>query len=140
MVLGNRTAKIVEAFLLMASALAGPSGAQPRDQKIDVEESGKLVNEIVKVHNRGASVTSSPRAFDPDFYFFAATWPNPTGSPIIGYFAVNPWTGDVWNSAGCERITSKSLKRLQQDIRRRFHFKREEYTKLRAKKPLCATE
>jgi hypothetical protein len=140
MVASSRTARTIEALLLVVSAFAGASGAQPRKPRIDVGEAGKLVYEIVKVHNPGASVVNSPRAFDPDFYFFAATWPNPTGSPIIGYFAVNPSTGDVWNAAGCERLTSRSVKKLQQSIRKRFHFKREEYTSLRSKRPLCGTD
>lgn len=136
----KRIANGVELVLLIAAALVGTAVAQPPDRKIDIEEARKLVYEVVKVHNPGASVTSSPRAFDPSFYFFAATWPNPAGSPMIGYFAVNPWTGDVWNAAGCEHLTSKSIERLQQDIRRRSHFKREDYTKLRAKKPMCGAD
>ncbi len=114
--------------------------AQPPRQKISIDNARRLVYEIVKVHNPGADLISSPRSFDRDFYFFAATWPNPTGSPIIGYFAVNPWTGDVWNSAGCEHLTSKSLRKLQNDIRRRLHFGAGDYAKLRAKRPVCGAD
>ena len=136
----KRTSNRVEELLLIASALVAMAGAQPPDGKIGIEEARKLAYEAVKVHNPDATLISSPRAFDPDFYFFAATWPNPTGSPIIGYFAVNPWTGDVWNAAGCEHPTSKSIEKLQQEIRRRSHFKRGEYTRLRAKKPICDSD
>jgi hypothetical protein len=136
----KRTAYGVEVVLLIASALVATAVAQPPGRKIDIEEARKLVHEVVKGHNPDASITSSPRAFDPDFYFFAATWPNPAGSPMIGYFAVNPWTGDVWNAAGCEHLTSKSIERLQQDIRKRSHFKREDYVKLREKKPMCGAD
>jgi hypothetical protein len=123
--------------LLIASALVATASAQPPERRIGIGEARELAYEAVKAHNPGATLTNSPRAFDPDFYFFTATWPNPTGSPIIGYFAVNPWTGDVWNAAGCEHPTSKSIEKLQQEIRRRSHFKREEYERLRARKPIC---
>jgi|SRR5208283_5912598 len=138
----HRLATRVLASLAVALAVFGTPGAQPRDKRISLDEGRELASEIVKVHNPGpgVSLTSSPRGFDPDFYFFCATWPNPTGSPVIGYFAVNPWTGDVWNADDCEHLTSKSVQKTQADIRKRFHFKREEYAKLREKMPLCARE
>jgi len=140
MVASVRTGRTTKTVFWAVFAFAEISGAQSRRPKIDVGEAGKLVYEVVRVHNPGASIVNSPRAFDPDFYFFAATWPNPTGSPIIGYFAVNPSTGDVWNAADCQRLTSGPLGKLQKSIRRRFHFTREDYTSLRNKRPLCGTD
>jgi hypothetical protein len=136
----NRIGASFEVFLVATAISVGTATAQPSEEKIGVEEARRLVYEIVKVHNPGASLTNSPRPFDPDFYFLAATWPNPTGSPIIGYFAVNPWTGDVWNSAGCEHVTSRPLEKLQQVIRKRSHLKKEEYARLGAKKPMCGMD
>jgi hypothetical protein len=127
-------------FTLLLALVASMGSAQPPRQRISLEEARKLAYEVVKVHNPGAELNNSPRSFDPDFYFFAATWPNPNGSPIIGYFAVNPWTGDVWNSAGCEHFTSKALAKLQQGIRARLQVSRAEFVKLRAKKPMCGTD
>lgn len=105
-------------------------------QKISEEEARQLVYEVVKIHNPDAELTSTPRDDDPDFYFFAASWPNPVGSPMIGYFAVNPWTGDVWDG-GCRRLKSPSLKKHQASIRKRFRFNKKNYQKLRAKTPIC---
>jgi hypothetical protein len=127
-------------FVLLLLVGAGLERAQSQRQKISLREAKQLAYEVIKVHNAGADLINSPRSFDPDFFFFAATWANSSGSPIIGYFAVNPWTGDVWNSAGCEHLSSKRLERLQQDIRKRFHFSSEDYAKLRAKKPMCGTD
>lgn len=128
---------VLGVFLLIAPASGKTFGEQPREQKIGIAEARGLVYEAVKVHNRGAAVINSPRTFDPDFYFFTATWPNPTGSPIIGYFAVNPWTGDVWNVTSCERVTSRSLEKQCRNIEKRLQLKRDAYVRLRAKKPLC---
>jgi hypothetical protein len=119
---------------LTVSVSAGSPKHEPR--KINVQEARKLAYEAVKVHNPGADLSSTPRGDDPDFYFFAATWPNPAGSPVIGYFAVNPWTGDVWDE-GCRRLESPSLKKLQAQIRKRFGFRKGKYLELRAKKPVC---
>jgi hypothetical protein len=123
-------------FLTMVSSL-NDSKAQTEKQKISLDEARKLAYEAVKTHNPDADLINSPRSFDPEFYFFAATWPNPVGSPIIGYFAVNPRTGDVWDARSCELFTSPSLDKLQENIRKRLGIKRQDYLKLKTKKPMC---
>lgn len=136
-------------LLLMRAAAISAIGlyvAEPyntiasESQRVSLEEARKLVSEAIKVNNAGATLISSPRSFDPEFYFFAATWSNPSGSPIIGYFAVNPLTGDVLNAADCSRLTSPTLVRLQEAIRKRFHIERDQYLKLRSRNPLCGTD
>ena len=61
--------------------------------------------------------------FDPDgksgafFVFHGLTNPPVEGS--FGYFAVNPWTGDVWALWGCHRLSTPALRKSQAAIRRR---------------------
>ncbi len=113
---------------------------QTTNSRIEATEASKLVYEGIKKHNAGASIHAISNPYDQDFLYFQATWPNPVGSPVIGNFAVNPWTGDVWNAAGCERLTSRSLKSAQEGIRKRFHIAKAEYGKLHAKTPLCGKD
>ena len=135
----HRTRDARFALVLLVVLLAQPGGAsEVHARKIDLAEAPILVCLCLQEHNAGVELTNCARAFDPDFYFFAATWDNPSGSPIVGYFAVNPSTGDVWRPAGhCERVTSPALEKRQREIRKRFGFKRREYERLKRKTPLC---
>jgi len=54
----------------------------------------------------------------------------------FGYFAVNPWTGDVWALWGCHKLSTPALRKSQAEIRRRFtHEQLKQYTRLRRLKP-----
>ena len=56
---------------------------------------------------------------------------NPKGGPLqTYYFAVNPWTGDVWDGIACTRITSPKIQREQESIWKRSGLPEE------ARKPL----
>jgi hypothetical protein len=111
--------------------------AQDDARKIPLEEAQALAQEAMKVYYPGASLEYMP-LFDDGFYEFAALSDNLVASPNVGRFAVNPWTGDVWDAAGfCERLTAPSLEIHQQAIRERFKFATEEYADLRKKKPMC---
>ena len=69
------------------------------------------------------------------FYQFAVTWDNVKGSVVVGFFAVNRATGDVWKSAVCGRVESPGLRRLQDAIRKRIGLARGELRELGAKAP-----
>ena len=59
----------------------------------------------------------------------------------FGYFAVNPWTGDVWALWGCHKLSTPALRKSQAAIRR--HFGRNElkqYARPRRLKPECIVE
>src|SRR5260370_41672409 len=76
----------------------------------------KLVREALVTMNQDGPSVKITRFRDDharEFYTFDATWPNPDGDPLIGYFAVNPWTGDVWDLGGCKRITSSAIEKEQ---------------------------
>jgi hypothetical protein len=54
----------------------------------------------------------------------------------LGFFAVNPWTGDVWNIMQCKRISSPAARAMQNKIRKRFTAtEMEQYQKLSALMP-----
>jgi hypothetical protein len=129
------------AALLLLGRMEAP-GESPAQKRISLEEGRKLVYAIVAVHdpNHEVDISRVDNPYDVQFYYFEASWPNPAGSPHLGNFAVNPWTGDVFNADGCERLTSPSLKKLQDAIRKRSRLTREEYVRLRAKKPICGKD
>jgi len=112
------------------------SGQERSSRRVSIDTAKKLVYEAIKTHNRGADVSETEKSPDPAFYFFQATWPNPKGSPVIGYFAVNPWTGDVWDFGACRRLDSRSLRKLQEEARKLAGITTVNED-LRDKRPLC---
>ena len=122
--------------LLMSSSTASAKRERPQ---ISTEEARTLVYEALKAHNphHVVDVSRVENPYDPVYVYFEATWPNPAGSPHLGNFAVNPYSGDVYNADGCEGITSTSLKRIQESIRRRSPLTSEQYRKARRKRPIC---
>jgi len=79
-----------------------------------------------------------PYYWAPDFITFQAEIPHPTVGRIENrYFAVNPWTGDVWNPFGCTRITSPTIKRKQDAIWKSANLPDAARQVLQARSPAC---
>lgn len=102
----------------------------------------KLVQEaLVTLGATGPSVQIRhwPYYWAPEFYTFQAWRPNPGEGPLLTYyFAVNPWTGDVWDAIGCERITSPAIEREQESILKRLGLPRDAQEILQTKSPACS--
>jgi len=65
----------------------------------------------------------------------------PPGEGGFSYFAVNPWTGDVWALWGCHKLSTPALRKSQEEIRKRFTREElKQYTRLRRLKPECIFE
>jgi hypothetical protein len=58
----------------------------------------------------------------PGFYWFEATAFIPDASPVLGHFAVNQATADVWDPVSCQRLASPDLVNLQRRMRKRIHL------------------
>jgi hypothetical protein len=75
----------------------------------------------------------------PFFVYYGLTEPPAQGS--FGYFAVNPWTGDVWALWGCHKLYTRALRKSQAAIRRRFtRDEMKQYARLSGLKPECIVE
>ena len=56
----------------------------------------------------------------------------------VGEFAVNPWTGHVWNLWTCKEITNLVVRKEQTEIKKRFTSEElKQYRRLAAFKPQC---
>jgi len=129
-----------KAFLFLLGLISiGRAYAQV---KITSTEARHLVDEGLRSHDPSHAIELSQveNRYDRVFMYFEASWPNPVGSPHLGNFAVNPWTGDVFDSDNCKPVVSQSLRKLQDAVRKKLRLKQEEYTKLHERKPVCATE
>jgi hypothetical protein len=75
----------------------------------------------------------------PQFYFFEATWAGvPNGSSVIGHYAVDSSTGDVWNAIQCEKEDTRALRKLQERIRLQIGLSDSEYQKMKRQGPACS--
>jgi hypothetical protein len=75
----------------------------------------------------------------PFFVYYGLTEPPLERS--FGYFAVNPWTGDVRALWGCRKLSTPALRKSQAEIRKRFTREElKQYTRLRRLKPECIVE
>jgi len=73
------------------------------------------------------------------FWFFTITWAGtPTGSVVVGNYAVDPYTGDVFSASSASyEYKSAKLQSLQAKVRESLHLSRPEYERLKTKGPLC---
>jgi hypothetical protein len=79
-----------------------------------------------------------PYYWAPDFITLQAEIPHPAvGRVESRYFAVNPWTGDVWDPFACTRITSPTIKRKQEAIWKSAKLPDEARQALQARSPAC---
>jgi hypothetical protein len=130
-------------FLLALVPLILPGGyaiAQARTRDLNVAEARELVVQALDPSARklpGLNLDSRQGSKIPDFDQFEVLWdpgPNP-GSAVVGHFAVNVATGDVWELVLCRKRDSADLRRLQQTIRKRIGLGAEELHKLTGKAP-----
>ena len=71
------------------------------------------------------------------FYTLEAHHYNPGGSGLIGLFAVDQTTGDVWYSVTCQRLTSRALVKAQESLRKLIGMSDTDYRTLRKPGPSC---
>jgi hypothetical protein len=73
----------------------------------------------------------------PTFYFVSATWNDPNNTPKAQHYAIDRYTGAVWDAVLCEQITSPSFVKLQQAIHKTIGLTQQEYRKIRRPGPMC---
>src|SRR5579871_704398 len=108
---------------------------------IGIRTAEKMVREaLITLNLNGPSVRIEPFRYDyaPEFYAFMAWWPNPNGNPLIGYYAVNPWTGDVWDIIGCRSIASVVINKQRELIWKKSKLIAEAEETLHQKSPACS--
>jgi len=60
------------------------------------------------------------------------------GEGSVGFYAIDPRTGDMWNpNSECDEITSPEIRRLQQRYRRELGLTASNYLKIRRRGPMC---
>jgi hypothetical protein len=123
---------------VLACAFSVCAVSQTEQPRISEEDGRFLVHEAIKKHASSAVLELMKEGFGDGFIALAAESPEGSkGSPIVGYFAVNAFTGDVWEIAGdeCSIKSGIELRRLQKTISRRLRIDQKTYSELHTKKP-----
>ncbi len=124
--------KITLAFLITGLFFSSACSAEEIAPKVDEELGKKLVRSIF-THMPKPGV-EEVKEFQKNFIDYIA----------IGIhqgeqndYAVNPWTGDVWDLWSCERVSNASLRKMQTEIKQKFNSDEiKEYKRLHNLRPL----
>lgn len=123
-------------WLVIASCLSLAGGA--RRDLTEAEARGLVAiavgKETAGLPQFGLDAYEDPAAAG--FHVFEATAEHPRGgSPVIGQFAVNKATADVWRLGICERVHSKILQEAQASLRKKLRITHDELQRMSAKAP-----
>jgi hypothetical protein len=134
--------KAILAFLLAFCAATAWAGDPPQ-RAITSAQAKALVMAALTDQQRQLPKVEAEREDAPSsssrFLFFTVTWAGtPNESVIVGNYAVDPYTGDVFSSTReCYEEKNKRLEALQAQVRAKLHLSQSEYQRLRTKGPLC---
>jgi len=112
-------------------------------RQISSKAAWKLMGEAMAasgIDPKGFDLVPYVNSYAPDFYSFQALPRGPGAEGSIGFFAVNPWSGYIWNLAGCRQVTSPSLKKEQARILKTSGMSASEAKTLGEKSPGCSPE
>ena len=134
---------MTRAISLIIILLAASPVALALDPTVSTASATELVREALVSLGEGnarAKIAIYPVLdyWTPDFITLQAEVPHTdVGKIEMRYFAVNPWTGDVWDSTACTRITSPTIKRKQDEIWKSSKLPDEARQVLQARAPAC---
>lgn len=136
----DRNGRLIAGMTGLMLLIAGSAAfGDEIDKKIDVEAARALAYEAIRHGDEGAEMWKFPDDYAPPFIVFEGDNFQRQGSPVVGHFAVNPWTGDVRSTGGfCRRLSTPTLKDMQAKIRQSFSGKeRKAYDRLHKLRPWC---
>jgi hypothetical protein len=125
---------------LIASGTAPSAGtASPRMSRIDAQQILLGYLQDARFARRpGFALEWFDSPTNPGFYYFEAVFANPRpGSAILGSWAVDSQTGDIWSATICEEKTSPRAHARQMQIRARLQITPNRYRQLRRGGPIC---
>jgi len=129
-------------FSIIALSAVIACAAEPSSNKINANQAKALVMASLTSKERLLPSLGADPYNDPNssrFLFFTVTWAGTlNGSVVVGNYAVDPYTGDVFSATmACHEEKNKHLEALQRQVRATLHLTQAEYQKLKTKGPLC---
>ena len=129
---------LISAILFVSSDFASTQTAGPFRMSVIEAQRFALASVPLKQRKLPGFQFDKPQA-DKGLYVFNAIWEGlPNGSVEIGFYAVDPITGTVWNAVmECEQINTPRLRRMQGEWIKRSGHTKAELLKLQATGPQC---
>ncbi|MDR2011947.1 MAG: hypothetical protein LBQ20_02625 [Rhodanobacter sp.] len=95
--------------------------------------------QILSPKKNPENIASYEDSKNPRYLKFNVIWDGtPDGSIEVGFFAVDAYTGDVFDPvSGCAEYGGKKLETLQRKVRRSLHLTQAAYKKLKTRGPMC---
>jgi hypothetical protein len=134
--------KTIALLFLVSLCAATSSAAERSPQRITNEQARALVMASLS-EQQGRLPKVEAEQFDAPypskFLFFTVSWEGtPKGSVVVGNYAVDPFTGDVFSAViECKEENNKRLLALQKQVRATLHLSQSEYQRLKTHGPLC---
>ena len=128
-------------LLFVALYVTNATAANQAERKVTTDQGRTLVLASLTPQQRRLPSLEADLYSDPKskFLFYTVTWAGtPNGSVVVGNYAVDPHTGDVFSATmACHEEKNKNLAALQRRVRSTLHLTEAEYQKLKTKGPLC---
>lgn len=127
-------------MVILTLTLASAFGVHRR--KVSVQEARQLVWQALSSKAKHLPEVSLDGGSDSNyrgFYVFSVMWAGaPNGSAVYGSYAVDEFTGDVFDAVSeCDEISTPALRTLQARIRSRIGLSDSAYRKIKGNGPLC---
>ena len=136
-----RNMKPITACLLMLAFCMPAVAQQKASRRVTVCEAKQLVLAALPSRTKKLpkfGLEGGLDSHDPRFYVFEAYWAGaPNGSMVIGNYAVDASTADVWDApAACDELSTPALRKFQKQVRSRIGLSPTEYRKKKRRCPL----
>jgi hypothetical protein len=134
--------KAIILIALVSLSVVGTSATEAPGKRITVAQAKALVLASLtpeQKHLPGVGAEGYNGKNFSKFMFFTVYWEGtPTGSVVVGNYAVDTYTGDVFSAtAECKEEKNKNLAALQTRVRTTLRLSKSEYQRLKTKGPLC---
>jgi hypothetical protein len=129
--------------IFLAWLCATTAGAvDPPQHRITIDQAEALVMASLSAQQRRLPKVEAEPFAPPNtsrFLYFTVSWEGtPNGSVVVGNYAVDLDTGDVFSSTmSCYEEKNKRLKALQARIRAMLHLSQSDYHRMKTNGPLC---
>ena len=116
--------------------------SEPSRPTVNQDQAQRLVLGALTTEQRSLPGVATEPYKDPHsslFMFFTVVWAaGPKQSVVVGNYAVDPHTGDVWSATdACDELSNPKLRSLQKTIHDALRLSPSEYKRLKTKGPLC---
>ena len=133
--------KLVAVCLLVLTLCVAAVAQQQDSRLVTDDEARKLVMAAMPSsakHLPKFGLEGGLDSHDPRFYVFMAYWAGaPNGSMVIGNYAVDTLTADVWDAVmACQELSTPALRKLQKEVRSRVGLSQAQYRKVKRRCPL----